>query len=218
VILILFSGGVESTVLLKHLLKNTDELIHVLFTKLGYDNVSKNRVPEQVKAATNVLEYLQKNYRNFNYSTAELNLNNITRKQQEENGFGFDEQWNIFFASLYARLHGITDIWIGQFSYNDTHRLEYNLPPLSWFYNGTIEKYALLGTGLDFNFYKELKINFPSRNFKNQGIDSFNSKKEAFDYLEPELQKMVRSCEGTEKFCGKCIKCIQYKDLKFIKD
>jgi hypothetical protein len=36
---------------------------------------------------------------------------------------------------------------------------------------------------MDFNFYKGLKINFPSKNFKKEGIDSFNNKKEAFNYL-----------------------------------
>jgi 3'-phosphoadenosine 5'-phosphosulfate sulfotransferase (PAPS reductase)/FAD synthetase len=66
-ILLLFSGGVESTVLLKYFLKNTKELIYVLYTELGYDDVSKKRTIEQTKAATNVLNYLKKNYRDFNY-------------------------------------------------------------------------------------------------------------------------------------------------------
>jgi hypothetical protein len=209
-ILLLYSGGVESTILLKYFLKDTNKLIHVLYTKLGYDDLSRKRIPEQTKAATNVLNYLKNKYRDFNFSSLELNLNNVVRSQQIEKGFGFDEQWNIFFASVYAKLNGIKDIWIGQFSYNDHHRIEFNLDPLSWYYDGTLEKYALLGSGLDFNFCKDLKINFPSRNFKKQGIDSFKSKKEAFNYLEPELQGMVRSCEGEEKFCGKCFKCTQY--------
>jgi hypothetical protein len=209
-ILLLFSGGVESTVLLKYFLKETNKLIHVLYTKLGYDDLSKKKVYEQSKAASNVLNYLKKNYRDFNFSSLELNLNNITRHQHQEGAFGFDEQWNIFFASMHAKLYGINNIWIGQFSYNDYHRIEFNLDPLSWYYDGTLEKYALLGSGLDFNFCKDLKINFPSRNFKKEGIDSFKSKKEAFNYLEPELQKMIRSCIGEEKFCGKCFKCTQY--------
>jgi 7-cyano-7-deazaguanine synthase in queuosine biosynthesis len=208
-ILLLFSGGVESTVLFKYFLKETNELIYILYTELGYDDIAKKRTIEQTKAATDILNYFKKNYRDFNYGTAKLYLNNVIR-QQLKNGFGFDDQWNIFFASIYAKLNGIQNIWIGQFSYNDYHRIEFNLDPLDWFYDGTLEKYALLGTGLDFNFSKGLKINFPSRNFKNQGIDSFKSKKEAFNYLEPELQKMVRSCEGEEKFCGKCFKCTQY--------
>lgn len=217
-ILLLFSGGVESTVLLKHFLKDTEELIYVLYTKLGYDDISKKRISEQTKAATDVLNYFKKNYRDFNYGSVEFNLNNVTRQQHLKNSFGFDEQWNIFFASIYAKLNGIKDIWIGQFSYNDYHRIEFNLDPLEWYYNGTLEKYALLGSALDFNFYKNLKINFPSRNFKKQGIDSFKSKKEAFNYLEPQLQEMVRSCEGEEKFCGKCFKCAQYIKYKIKND
>lgn len=208
-ILLLFSGGIESTVLLKYFLKDTNKLIHVLYTKLGYDDLSKKRIVEQTKAATNVLNFLKKKYRDFNYSSLDLNLNNITRNKNNI-CFGYDEQWNIFFGSMYAKLYNIKDIWIGQFSCNDIHRTEFNLQPLNWYYDGTLEKYALLGSGLDFNFCKDLKINFPSKNFKKQGIDSFVSKKEVFDYLEPELQKIVRSCEGEEKFCGKCFKCEQY--------
>ena len=209
-ILLLFSGGVESTVLLKYFLKETDTLVYVLYTELGYDEVSQKKIPEQTKSVNQILNYFKKNYRDFNYGTVKLNLNKINRMQQSYSGFGFDEQWNIFFASIHARLNGINNIWIGQFSYNDYHRIEYGLEPLSWFYDGTLEKYALLGSCLDFNFFKDLKINFPSRNFKKQGIDSFKTKKEAFDYLEPELQTMIRSCEGEEKFCGKCFKCTQY--------
>lgn len=209
-ILLLFSGGVESTVLLKYFLKETDTLVYVLYTELGYDEVSQKKIPEQTKAVNQILNYFKKNYRDFNYGTVKLNLNKINRMQQSCSGFGFDEQWNIFFASIHARLNGINNIWIGQFSYNDYHRIEYGLEPLSWFHDGTLEKYALLGSCLDFNFFKDLKINFPSKNFKKEGIDSFNHKKEAFDYLEPELKELIRSCEGEEKFCGKCYKCSQY--------
>ena len=208
-ILLLFSGGIESTVLLKYFLKDTNELIHVLYTKLGYDDLSKKRTLEQTKAATNILNFFKKHYRDFNYSSLDLNLNNITRNKNNI-GFGYDEQWNIFFASMYAKLNSIQNIWIGHFSYNYQCRIDLNLPPDDWYIDGTLEKYALLGSGLDFNFFKDLKINFPSKNFKKQGIDLLKSKKDAFNYLEPELQKMVRSCEGEEKFCGKCFKCIQY--------
>jgi 7-cyano-7-deazaguanine synthase in queuosine biosynthesis len=209
-ILLLFSGGVESTVLLKYFLKDTKELIHVLYTELAYDNLSELRIPEQNIASKNILNYFIKNYRNFNYSSCKLHLNNVTREQHKNNGFGYDEQWNLFFASMYAKIYRIKDIWIGHFSYNYQCREDFNLKPDNWYIDGTLERHALLGCNLDFNFFKDLKINFPSRNFKKQGIDSLKSKKEAFDYLEPELKKMIRSCQGEEKFCGKCFKCIQY--------
>lgn len=217
-ILLLFSGGVESTVLLKHFLKDTNELIYVLYNKLGYDDLSQKRISEQTKAATDVLNYFKKNYRDFNYGSVKLSLNNISRQQHLKNGFGFDEQWNLFFASMYAKLHNIENIWLAHFSYVDYHRIEFDLKISYWHYDGTLEKYALLGAGLDFNFFKDLKINYPAKNFKKTGIDSFKSKKEAFDYLEPELQVMVRSCEGEEKFCGKCYKCTQYIKYKIKND
>jgi 7-cyano-7-deazaguanine synthase in queuosine biosynthesis len=216
-ILLLFSGGIESTVLLKYFLKDSNELIHVLYTKLGYDDLSKKRILEQTKAATNILNFFKKKYRNFNYSSLDLNLNNVTRNENNI-GFGYDEQWNIFFASMYAKLYNIKDIWIGHFSYNYQCREDFNLEPDDWYIDGTLEKYALLGCNLNFSFFKDLKINFPSKNFKKESIDSLKSKKEAFDYLEPELQIMVRSCQGEEKFCGKCFKCIQYIKYKIKND
>ena len=216
-ILLLFSGGIESTVLLKYFLKDSNELIHVLYTKLGYDDLSKKRILEQTKAATNILNFFKKKYRNFNYSSLDLNLNNVTRNENNI-GFGYDEQWNIFFASMYAKLYNIKDIWIGHFSYNYQCRKDFNLEPDDWYIDGTLEKYALLGCNLNFSFFKDLKINFPSKNFKKESIDSLKSKKEAFDYLEPELQIMVRSCQGEEKFCGKCFKCIQYIKYKIKND
>ena len=217
-ILLLFSGGVESTVLLKHFLKSTDELIYVLYTELGYDDVSKKRIFEQTKAATNVLNYFEKNYRDFKYGSVKLNLNNINREQNIKNGFGFDEQWNLFFAGMYAKLLDIENIWIAEFSYCNTHSTKTRGYPAYWYHDGTLEKFSSFGLGLDWNKISKLKINFPSKNFKKEGIDSFISKKEAFDYLEPELKKLIRSCEGEEKFCGKCGKCVQYKELKLVND
>jgi len=217
-ILFLFSGGVESTVLLKYFLKETKEIVHVLNTELGYVDYLKPRLIEQKKAAYSILDYFKKNYRDFNFSSAQLNLNNINYLQHQKAGFGFDEQWNLFFAGLYARIYNIENIWLGEFSYCNIHSTKTRGYPAFWYHDGTLEKYALLGVGLDFNFFKDLKINFPSKNFNKKGIDAFNSKKEAFDYLEPELKKLIRSCEGEEKFCGKCGKCIQYKELKLLND
>jgi len=212
-ILLLFSGGIESTVLLKYFLKETNKSVHVLFNELHYDNLRGLKYLEQTKTVKNILNYFKKNYRNFDFSSTKLTLNNVNSIQQKENGFGFDEQWNIFFASMYAKLFGIKDIWIGHFSYVDTHAKLSRGFPSFWFNDGTLEKYAFAATVFDFKFFNFLKINFPAKNFNKTGIDSFESKKEAFNYLEPELKKMVRSCEGIQKFCGECIKCTQYKIL-----
>lgn len=217
-ILLLFSGGVESTVLLKYFLKETKEIVHVLNTELGYADFTKPRLIKQKKAAYSILDYFKKNYRDFNFSSVQLNLNNINMLQHEKAGFGYDEQWNIFFASMFAKINNIKNIWLGEFSFCNIHSTKTRGYPAFWYHDGTLEKYALLGVGLDFNFFKDLKINFPSKNFNKKGIDAFNSKKEAFDYLEPALKKMIRSCEGEKKFCGKCGKCIQYKELKIIND
>lgn len=213
--LLLFSGGVESTVLLKYFLKETDYSIHILYNQLGYCDFFKKKIPEQNKASNNVLNYFKKNYRDFDYSTTKIDLD-VTIQQQMDKGFGFDEQWNMFFAGMYAKIFGIKDIWIAEFSYVNVHGTKMRGYPAYWFHDGTLEKYMSLGLALDWNYMSNIKINFPSKNFNKTGIDSFNSKKEAFDYLEPELRKLVRSCEREEKFCGECYKCILYKELNIV--
>jgi 7-cyano-7-deazaguanine synthase in queuosine biosynthesis len=209
-ILLLFSGGVESTALLKYFLKDTNKLIYILYTRLGYDDFAIKRLKEQDIAAQKILNIYQKKYRSFNYGSINLSLNNITRLHTEKNGFGYDEQWNLFFAGMYAKMLGINEIWLGHFTYNQEDRIKNDLNFQTWFYDGTLEKYAFLGTSLDFGFIKNLNINFPAKDFNKKEIDSFSSKKEAWDYIDEEVRPWVRSCWGEEKFCGKCYKCITY--------
>jgi 7-cyano-7-deazaguanine synthase in queuosine biosynthesis len=209
-ILFLFSGGVESTALLKYFLKDTDKLIYVLYTKLGYDDLAIKRIKEQDTAAKEILTIYRKKYRDFNYGSTNLSLNNINRSHTERGGFGYDEQWNLFFAGMYAKMLGIKEIWLGHFTYNQEDRIKNNMGFQTWFYDGTLEKYASLGTSLDFGFTKDLTVNFPAKTFNKKKIDSFSSKKEAWDYIDEEVRPWVRSCWGEEKFCGKCYKCITY--------
>ena len=54
----------------------------------------------------------------------------------------------------------------------------------------------------------------PRLNFKGKGIDSFKTKKEAWDSLEMELKQRVRSCVSGEWFCGTCNKCLAAKKYK----
>lgn len=209
-ILLLFSGGVESTVLLKYFLKDTNKLIYVLYTKLGYDDLAIKRIKEQDIAVKEILSIYLKKYRSFNYGSVNLSLNNINRLHTENGGFGYDEQWNLFFSGMYAKMLGIKEIWLGHFTYNQKDRIKNNMPFQTWFYDGTLEKYASLGASLDFGFTKNLTINFPAKTFNKKQIDSFSSKKEAWDYIDEEVRQWVRSCWGEQKFCGKCYKCITY--------
>lgn len=209
-ILLLFSGGVESTVLLKYFLKNTNSLIYVLYTRLGYDNFAIDRIKEQDIAVEKILNIYQNKYRSFNYGSADVYLNNISREHTDKKGFGYDEQWNCFFASMYARMLNIKEIWLGLFTYSHKERVKNGSHFQSWFYDGTFEKYASLGSCLDYNFTKDLLIKFPAKEFKGMGIDSLKSKKEAWDYIDEEVRPWVRSCWSKEKFCGKCYKCVSY--------
>jgi 23S rRNA (adenine1618-N6)-methyltransferase len=65
------------------------------------------------------------------------------------------------------------------------------------------------GTNYD-NKFKDLSFVIPRFFYNGKDIDSFKTKKEAWDYLGPELKKLVRSCEGNVDFCGVCYKCKVY--------
>jgi len=52
----------------------------------------------------------------------------------------------------------------------------------------------------------------PKLNFNGTSIDRFKTKKEAWDSLEMDLKKMVRSCVSDKWFCGNCPKCWTAKE------
>lgn len=52
----------------------------------------------------------------------------------------------------------------------------------------------------------------PSHVYQGKHLDSFSSKKIAYNYLDKEIQEHIRSCFDMEKdFCGICYKCKQYE-------
>jgi 7-cyano-7-deazaguanine synthase in queuosine biosynthesis len=208
--LVLFSGGIDSTVLLKFLLKETNKLIRVLYNKLGYDNLAKDRLNEQNISSKNILKYLFKKYRPFEYTTIDINFS-FTRGKDTD---WLDDQWNAFLAGKVCRKYNIDSTWIGYFHYNYNTRKKYKGSETYWYHDGSLDKLFNMGHGLN----KNLKLNIPYYVFNGTSIDSLKTKKEAYDYLELELQSMVRSCEGKEKFCGQCYKCSVYIQEKIKND
>ena len=67
--LVLFSGGPDSTILLKHLLQENKK-VRVLYIEMGWALRTQPRIKFQNVAANNVLNYLKDKYGNFEYSQA----------------------------------------------------------------------------------------------------------------------------------------------------
>jgi hypothetical protein len=210
--LVLFSGGVDSTVLLKYFLKDTNKLIRVAYNQLGYDNNAQARIKEQNIAAKAILKYLFKKYRSFEYTTMDINFSFIRGKYN----YWLDDQWNCFLAGIICRKYNIDKVWLAHFGYNTNYRITVRkLPKAEWLHNGSLDKILQMGYTLGDGEIKnsELKVIFPYH-LHGKEIDYLKTKREAFDYLEPDLQKLVRSCEGTESFCGKCWKCKMFIEHK----
>lgn len=203
--LVLFSGGVDSTVLLKYFLKDTNKLIRVAYNQLGYDNNAQARIKEQNIVAKAILKYLFKKYRAFEYTTMDINFSFIRGKYN----YWLDDQWNCFLAGIICRKYNIDNVWLAHYGYNTNYRMNVlKKTKAEWLHNGSLNKILQMGYTLGDEQIKNtnLKVIFPYH-FYGKEIDYLKTKREAYDYLEPDLQKLVRSCERAEAFCGKCTKC-----------
>ena len=106
-------------------------------------------------------------------------------------------------------MYGIKKIWAASFSYNWNIRKTFNLPPPLWFTQKNMQHFINSATLNDNNF-KDLQFLIPKFYYNGKKIDSLETKKEAWNYLENSLKKLVRSCESDIDFCGKCYKCKTY--------
>jgi hypothetical protein len=203
--LVLFSGGPDSTILLNYLLKEKRN-IHVLYIQLGWNEYNQKRIPIQNISVKNILTYFKKKGFNFNYINSGLFLN---LPSNTLNSFGTDDQWSAFIAAIVCRALNIKKMWTGYFTYTENNRKEFTGEGTTWIFDGSLKKYIKYGTLGDPNF-KDIQYLTPKTVFNNKGIDSFKTKKEAFDSLDTELKKMVRSCYENVKFCGQCYKCKTY--------
>jgi hypothetical protein len=204
--LVLFSGGPDSTILLNYLLKKKKN-IHVLYIQLGYNVFNQQRIPLQNIAVTKILTYFKEKGFNFNYINSGLFLN--VPSDPSLNSFGTDDQWSVFLAGVICRMYNIKKIWAGFYSYTYDNRKELLGYGPDWIFDGSLNEYIKYGTLGDPNF-KDIQYLTPRSVFNRTEIDSFKTKKEAFDSLDTELKKMVRSCYENVKFCGQCYKCKTY--------
>jgi len=203
--LILFSGGVDSTVLLKFFLKKNKNLL-VLYNDLSWCHNASPRLKIQKKKVLLLIDYFKKNYKDFEFTTSGIFLNLPYEPKLQ---FGTDDQWNVFLASIICRMYGIKKIWAASFSYGWNNRKMFNLPPPLWFTQKNMQHWINSATLNDNNF-KDLQFLIPKFYYQGKEIDSLETKKEAWDYLENSLKKLVRSCVSDLDFCGKCYKCDTY--------
>jgi len=216
--LLLFSGGIDSTVLLKHFLQEKKK-VRVLYIEMGWAVRTQPRIKLQNYAANNVLMYMKEKYGNFNYSQATVMT--TLDEQDERTYFGSDNQWAAFFASQFCNSYNIKKIWIGHFSFSDRILSERYDPNKNFgmlctpgcMTHKNFKKYLDMGTGTTNH---DIEYCTPATVYKGTSIDSFKNKKESWDYLEMDLKKLVRSCNSSDWHCDICPKCKTHKEQGII--
>ena len=206
--LILFSGGPDSTILLKHFLQQKKN-VRVLYIEMGWDLKEQKKLPHQYKAVKDVLEYMHQNYGDFDYSQASIftSLN----ERNHEKYFAKDHAYCALFGSMYCNNYNIPRMWTGNYSYTNEVVKEREGKGEDELNGKDMGLWMNCGTRFE---YPPAEYCTPRLNFKGKGIDSFKTKKEAWDSLEMELKQRVRSCVSGEWFCGTCNKCMAAKKYK----
>ena len=199
--------------------------VRVLYLELGWARRVQPRIRLQNIAANNVLQYMKKNYGDFEYSQATVMT---TLDEENENTyFGTDNQWSVFYGAMFCQNYGINRMWMGHFSFSDeilrqkyekhkhdTEVYGYNCYPGDY----TKKKlgfYIDVGSRLQ---NSDIDLCTPATFYKGKGIDRFKDKKESWDTLEMDLKKMVRSCLSGEWHCNKCPKCNNHRKMKIYDD
>lgn len=207
--LILYSGGLDSTVLLKFLLQENKNPITVLNIKYSWEKKLSKHYEIQYKLVKKLIKYFKKNYRAFNYREISFTMGNASFTDFEQR-LGEDHFSAILAGTYIAQSNKeIKDVWIGHFTYNDLSAIQLKKRINWWFLDNSLN--LAVNSIPSMCGIKNINMCIPSLNFKGDSIDSFATKKEAFDYLEKDLQNLIRSCYGDDYFCGKCFKCKEHK-------
>ena len=206
--LLLYSGGPDSTVLLKYFLTIKKPLI-VLHIQMGWCNELQPRLKTQKKRVDKLIKYFKKKYYNFEYIDAGIFLN----LPYQSFKFGSDDQWCAFIGALVCKVHNLKKMWHASFSYNWDNRINFGKEIPYWLLQGNMNYYL---NAANFSTKTDIQFCIPKFFYNRKEIDQFKTKKEAWNYLEPELKKLVRSCESGFTFCGKCYKCQTWIDHKMV--
>lgn len=182
--LILFSGGVDSSALLKKMLTETDDEMVVLHIQLKNH---LNRWQPEYKAVQKLIPHFKKNYRDFLYK--ELSVEYYSYKDRM-----FDPYMVSFFASHVAADEQVDRILVGMILeditfFSGAHRIP-------------IERRLRAETNRAFG--TEATWEYPFEHI---------SKGEIYKYLTDEEYQMTFSCRNPkgEKTCGECEACTEIK-------
>jgi len=204
--LLLYSGGPDSSVLLKYFLEQKKDIL-VVFIDMGWCSEFQSRVEIQHEKVDKLIKYYKEKYGEFDFIKTGITLNIPYSKST----FGTDDQWCAFLGAVLCRSYNIKRIWHASFSYNWINRTALGKNPPHWLLN--MKPYLDSGT-LNHPNFKDLQFTIPKFFYNGKKIDKFKTKKEAFNYLDPKVQLLVRSCGSGENFCGKCYKCRTYIEHK----
>lgn len=233
-VLVMFSGGLDSTTALYKLLKDTDYNIYAHHTIL---KDSTERWKDELHACKNIVKYLQ-TIRNFNYSesTFHLPLNSVDKL----GGYRDDDNTTILFiASKIFTVEAYKDIDYIVISNldcemdHDTLKFMNNFIDIMHKYKWTSKKPTLLNPTSIFNdnkcyvsknlISKLLNLSNSTKLSENKNIyindndftELICTKKKMFNYLSDELKNNFVYCRNpnNKKTCNKCFNCILYKNI-----
>jgi len=200
-ILLMFSGGLDSTGALWQLLQNKENRVHL--HHLYLDNKEKRAEAEQ-RSVKNILIYISKYYK-VQYSESYhkypyysyLSLINKTDIALNEN-FMFDSDiYNFIAGTICLSLPNIKTVAIGRTKSDSS---------------SSIEQRAIRGNKLLELFVPNIKKIYPVGHL---------TKHEIYNILPEELRNMTWSCrtplyidENTIQECGKCKTCLELETIK----
>ena len=171
--LLLYSGGPDSTVLLKYFLTIKKPII-VLNNNLQWFSGREQNIKIQKERIKKIIKFMKKKYGNFDFLEGTFILPPVSPNSFEH--WGTDDQWNALIASMISKFYNIKKIWFASFSYNWINRIDHGKEPPYWLLN--MKPILNFGTNYD-NRFKDLNFIIPKIFYKGKDIDSFKTKKEA---------------------------------------
>jgi len=212
-----FSGGIDSTFLIQELL-NEGETVLAVYVKAGWKTGCQPKYKYQTQSVRKMVEYFKEKYPNkFIYVETGVEIN---MDYYHGEPWAHDTQWAFFMASqimadFNAQNPIFNKIWYALFTYNILDNLTVKKNMDATFLTDELIVYMKMAhhwPNLNKNQDQGLpKLMIPCRIDCLKGHDRFMTAQNAFDALDPYLQKYVRSCFGAEWFCGKCPKCKVWK-------
>jgi len=199
-VLLMFSGGLDSTGALWNLLQDKANKLHIHHLHLLN---MENRAEAEKCSVKNILDYLGKNY-DFKYSESYHEYPTYSYLTVKNNmfvhakSFIFDSDiYNFIAGTICMSLPSIKTVAIGRTKSDD---------------NNSIERRAIRGTKLLELFAPNVGKIYPVGHL---------TKAEIYNMLPEELRNMTWSCrhpinvdKNTFKKCGKCKTCLELNKIK----